>query len=110
MFKSIHLSREYDQCLQIDSIRGICHHTENHHPWIPGFPPPYLVAIVEFPEQRGLRLTTNLVDCDVDSVRIGMPLRVTFEEADDGIRDRRTRSSGTSPRSPTAASDCRRSG
>jgi len=60
-------------------------YTENHHPWIPGFPPPYLVAIVEIPEQAGLRLTTNLIDCDVDSVRIGMPLRVVFEEADDGI-------------------------
>ena len=60
-------------------------YTENHHPWIPGFPPPYLVAIVEVPEQAGLRLTTNLIDCDVDSVRIGMPLRVVFEEAEDGI-------------------------
>ena len=60
-------------------------YTENHHPWIPGFSPPYLVAIVEIPEQAGLRLTTNLIDCDVDSVRIGMPLRVIFEEADDGI-------------------------
>ena len=60
-------------------------YTENHHPWIPGFPPPYLVAIVELPEQSGLRLTTNLIDCDADSIRIGMPLRVIFEEADDGI-------------------------
>ena len=60
-------------------------YTENHHPWIPGFPPPYLIAIVELPEQPGLRLTTNLVDCDLDSIRIGMSLRVVFEEADDGI-------------------------
>lgn len=60
-------------------------YTENHHPWLPGFPPPYLVAIVEVPEQSGLRLTTNLIQCDVDSVRIGMPLRVVFEEADEGI-------------------------
>jgi len=60
-------------------------YTENHQPWIPGFPLPYLIAIVEFPEQKGLRLTTNLVHCEVDSIAIGMPLRVVFEEADEGI-------------------------
>lgn len=60
-------------------------YTENHQPWIPGFPPPYVIAIVELPEQVGLRLTTNLVHCDVESIAIGMPLRVVFEEADDGI-------------------------
>lgn len=60
-------------------------YTENHQPWIPGFDPPYLVAIVELPEQPGLRLTTNLVGCERCAVAIGMPLRVVFEEADDGI-------------------------
>ena len=60
-------------------------YTENHQPWIPGFPPPYVVAIVELPEQAGLRLTTNLIHCDVASIAIGMALRVVFEEADDGI-------------------------
>jgi uncharacterized OB-fold protein len=59
--------------------------TENHHPWIPGFDPPYLIAIVEIEEQKGLRLTTNLVDCEVDDVAIGMQLRVVFEERDEGI-------------------------
>lgn len=59
--------------------------TENHQPWIPGFDPPYLIAIVEIEEQRGLRLTTNLVDCEVDDVAIGMQLRVVFEERDEGI-------------------------
>ncbi len=59
--------------------------TENHQPWIPGFDPPYLIAIVEIEEQKGLRLTTNLVDCEVDDVAIGMQLRVVFEERDEGI-------------------------
>jgi hypothetical protein len=54
--------------------------TENHQPWIPGFPPPYLVAIVEIEEQPSLRLTTNLVRCDADRVRVGMPVRAVFEE------------------------------
>ena len=56
--------------------------TVNHQPWIPGFDPPYLVAIVELDDQPGLRLTTNLVGCAIEDARIGMPVRVTFEERD----------------------------
>ncbi len=56
--------------------------TVNHQPWIPGFPPPYVVAIVELVEQEGLRLTTNIVGCNPDEVAIGMRLRVVFEEHD----------------------------
>jgi uncharacterized OB-fold protein len=60
-------------------------YTENHQPWIPGFDPPYLIAIVEIEEQPGVRLMTNLVDCDPDDVEIGMPVEVRFEERDEGI-------------------------
>jgi uncharacterized OB-fold protein len=59
--------------------------TVNHHPWIPGFEPPYTIAIVEIEEQPGLRLTTNIVNCAIEDLRIGMPLRVVFEAAADGI-------------------------
>ena len=44
--------------------------------------PALRVAIVELPEQDGLRLTTNIVGCEPDDVRIGMPVQVTFEEYD----------------------------
>ena len=60
-------------------------YTENHQPWVPGFDPPYIVAIVELNEQAGLRLTTNLVNVAIEDVEIGMPLRVLFEPRDDGI-------------------------
>ena len=59
--------------------------TVNHHPWIPGFEPPYLIAIVEVEEQRGLRITTNLVNCTPEELRMDLPVRVLFEERDDGI-------------------------
>ena len=59
--------------------------TVNHHPWIPGFDPPYVVAIVEIAEQPSLRLTTNLVGCAPEAARIGMPLRVVFEAREDGV-------------------------
>ena len=58
-------------------------YTVNQQAWLPGFDPPYVVAIVELPEQEGLRLTTNLVNCALDDVRIGLPVRVVFEEWDD---------------------------
>lgn len=58
-------------------------YTVNHQAWIPGFDPPYVVAIVDLPEQEGLRLTTNLVGCPIAEVRIGMRLRVTFKQWDD---------------------------
>ena len=39
---------------------------------------PYIVAIVELDEQIGLRLTSNLLDCGVDDVAIGIRVTVGF--------------------------------
>lgn len=61
------------------SGRGtIWSYTVNHHSW-DGSTEPYAIVLVEFPEQHGLRLTTNLVGCPADAVRIDMPVRVVFE-------------------------------
>ncbi len=57
----------------------------NHQPWIPGFDPPYVVAIVEIEEQPSLRLTTNLVNCEIDAVEIGMRVQVCFEDVGEGV-------------------------
>lgn len=57
--------------------------TINRQPWYPGLDPPYVVALVELPEQRDLRLMTNIVGCDPTAVTIGMSVRVTFEQYDD---------------------------
>jgi uncharacterized OB-fold protein len=56
--------------------------TVNHHPW-DGADEPWSIAIVELVEQRGLRLTTNVVDCDPEDVAIDMAVRVAFEHHDD---------------------------
>ncbi|MGQ0825049.1 MAG: Zn-ribbon domain-containing OB-fold protein [Actinomycetota bacterium] len=55
----------------------------NHQPWMPGPELPFVVAIVEVIEQPSLRLTTNLVNCPLDDIRIEMPVRVTFEHHPD---------------------------
>jgi len=47
------------------------------------FPPPYVVAIVEIEEQPDVRLTTQIVDCPVGDVHIGMPVEVDFEQHED---------------------------
>ena len=76
------LSRE----LEVAAVSGraeLLTYTVNHQPWIPGFPPPYVVAIVEIVEQKGLRITTNLTGCEPDEIEIGMPVRVLFEQRDD---------------------------
>ncbi len=51
----------------------------NHQQWMPGPEVPFVVAIVGLAEQADLRLTTNIVNCAPDDVKVGMPVRVTFE-------------------------------
>jgi len=58
-------------------------YTFNHQPWVPAPDHPYPIAIVELPEQRGLRLTTNLVNCEPGDVRVGLRVRVVFEPHED---------------------------
>lgn len=66
------------------SGRGVVHtYTINQQPWIPGFDPPYVIAIIELEEQPGLRLTTNIAGCEPDDVHIGMPVQVVFEHRED---------------------------
>jgi uncharacterized OB-fold protein len=50
-------------------------------------PVPYAIAIVELAEQDDLRLAANIVDCELDSIRIGLPVEVRFErhDADDNV-------------------------
>ncbi len=56
-----------------------------HDFFVKGFDPPYVVAQVDLEEQAGLRLITNIVECDVGAVHIGMPVEVTFERRTEEI-------------------------
>jgi uncharacterized protein len=57
--------------------------TVNHQPWLPDMVVPFVIGLVELVEQTGLRLTTNIIDCDLDDVRIGMDMEVCFQKYDD---------------------------
>ncbi len=59
-------------------------YTVNHQPFNPAVPVPYVIAIVELEEQADLRIASNIVDCEPDSVRVGLPVEVRFERQDVG--------------------------
>ena len=57
--------------------------TVNAHQWLPGLPPPYVVANVALAEDPDVRLTTNVVGCDPGEVHVGQRVRVRFEQNED---------------------------
>ena len=57
--------------------------TINRQPWWGALTEPYAVAIVTLAEQRGLNITTNIVNCPLEDVRIGMTVKVVFEHIED---------------------------
>jgi uncharacterized protein len=46
---------------------------------------PLIVILVEFDEAPGLYLTSNLVDCRLEDVYIGMSLEVVFQKINDKL-------------------------
>jgi uncharacterized protein len=57
-------------------------YTVNYQPFNPAVPVPYVIAIVELAEQADLRIASNIVDCEPDSVYVGLPVQVRFERHD----------------------------
>ena len=57
-------------------------YTVNYQPFNPAVPIPYVIAIVELEEQADLRIASNIVDCEPDSVEVGLPVEVRFERQD----------------------------
>ena len=57
--------------------------TVNAHPWLPGFDPPYVIAVVALEEDPTVRLTTNIVGCEPDEVGIGDVVSVQFLQYED---------------------------
>jgi uncharacterized OB-fold protein len=57
-------------------------YTVNYQPFNPAVPVPYVIAIVQLDEQPDVRLAANIVDCEPDSVFIGLPVEVRFERHD----------------------------
>jgi len=45
-------------------------------------PEPYVIAYVTLEE--GIKMMTNIVDCDLDKVRIDQPVKVVFKPSENG--------------------------
>ncbi|MGF7158697.1 hypothetical protein FHS85_000307 [Rhodoligotrophos appendicifer] len=61
---------------------------------------PYIVALIEFPDAPGIRLVSNLVDVDVDDIKMGMELSPVYPDPDQDpsvVRFRPTASSAGVP-------------
>jgi uncharacterized OB-fold protein len=46
---------------------------------------PFVLAYIELDGTAGVKMLTNLVDCDPETVRIGMPVEVTFVDVNEDI-------------------------
>ncbi|RAV03895.1 Zn-ribbon domain-containing OB-fold protein [Mycolicibacter senuensis] len=55
-------------------------YTVNRQAWIPGYEPPYIVAMVTLAEENDVRLISNVVDVSPEQINIGMPVEVFFED------------------------------
>lgn len=67
------------------SGRATLHSYVIHHRKVPGFEPPYAIAVVELEE--GPRMMTNIVDCPQtpEALQLDMELEVAFTPMDDEI-------------------------
>ena len=56
-----------------------------HHRKVPGFTPPYAIAVVQLDE--GPRLMSNIIDCaqTPEALQLDMALEVAFDKLDDEI-------------------------
>src|SRR5665213_2839648 len=55
-------------------------HRKNNNP---SFPTPYVVALIEL--QEGPMFGTNIIGCEPEDVRIGLPVEIAFTDFDDGL-------------------------
>jgi uncharacterized OB-fold protein len=70
------------------SGRGrVAAYTVNRQPWVPGYPPPYVIAMIELAEEPDVRIVSNVVGVPAEDVRVGLEVEVFFEEWGDGGPD-----------------------
>jgi len=67
------------------SGKGVLYSYVIHHRPMPGFTPPYSIAVVQLEE--GPRMMTNIVGCPQtpEALQLDMPVVVTFEKQNDDI-------------------------
>ncbi len=64
------------------SVYTFCIPTQAFHPYFAD-KLPFVLAVVELDDQPGLKMITNIVDVDTDSVKVGDRVEVTFNPLGD---------------------------
>lgn len=67
----------------VSGLGTIAAYTINYHTWHPALPAPYAIGVVEIDEAPYVRLTTNVIGCELDAVRIGMRGKFEFRQVAD---------------------------
>ena len=67
----------------VSGLATVASFTINRQVWEPGLEAPYVIAIVEIDEQPAVRLSTNIVNCPIEAVHIGMRVKVVFDHRED---------------------------
>jgi uncharacterized protein len=81
----VHCGSTETELFEASGLGSVFSYTVVHRAPSPAFrgDVPYVLAIVELEE--GVRMMTNVIDCDPQSVTIDMPVRVEFERVSDEI-------------------------
>jgi acetyl-CoA acetyltransferase/uncharacterized OB-fold protein len=74
---------ERPEMVAVSGRATVLGYTVNHQQWLPGYPPPYVIAVVAVDEDPSVRLTTNIVNAAPEDVHVGMAVEVVFEQHDD---------------------------
>jgi uncharacterized OB-fold protein len=75
--------------IELPGTGTVYSYTVVRHPLAPQLQPavPYVGAVVELDgtQGAGARMLVNIIDCDVDAIRIGTPVRVVFDKVSDTL-------------------------
>jgi uncharacterized OB-fold protein len=82
--------------VQLEGTGHVYTYTVIRHPTVPALNGhvPYVLALVEFDDAPGIRLLTNIVDCDPDTIRSGQSVEVAWDDVSDEATVPRFRPSG----------------
>lgn len=84
----IHPPREFCRHCQSENVTPFAvsgtgvvdSYTINYQKWAPDMEVPFVIARIKLDDAPDVFLTSNIVNCDVDAVDMGDPVRVLFEE------------------------------
>ena len=57
--------------------------TVNVQQWLPTMAPPYVIAVVTIDDDPRVRFTTNIINCELQDLKIGQKVKVTFHNQEE---------------------------